>query len=178
MPLHETHAYPDICSHSFRSYFTLCSLCNFYTIGTRIIYNSANKANDFLNQCCLQLICWSLCIIWNRRKNNLDICSAILASSIILIKTKIPKDIVIFLLQMKLACWPLICWENSKRLLPKFSLKILKKKCQVAIMVIIGQGSLKIYSTRKAKRTLEKNQLFQTVVKIYQSVAIILEDFI
>lgn len=79
---------------------------------------------------------------------------------------------------MKLACWPLICWENSERLLPKFSLKILKKKCQVAIMVIIGQGSLKICSTRKAKRTLEKNQLFQTVVKIYQGVAIILEDFI
>lgn len=42
----------------------------------------------------------------------------------------------------------------------------------------IGQGSLKIHSTRKAKRTLEKNQLFQTVVKIYQSVAIILQEFI
>ena len=39
----------------------------------------------------LQLICWSLCIIWNRRKNNLDICSAILTSSIILLKKKNPK---------------------------------------------------------------------------------------
>lgn len=112
----------------------------------------------------MQLICWSLCIIWNRRKNNLDICSAILASSIILIKTKIPKDIVIFLLQMKLACWPLICWENSKDFCLNSPLKSLKEMPSGYNGNNRAGISENLLFHQKSKENTRKNKLFQTVV--------------